>query len=43
MVGKLDRIARSISRLTKLIEDTERKGGNYKSIQVTFIDTTSPR
>lgn len=42
VVYKLDRIARSLSHLTKLIEDFEKKGIHFKSIQKNFIDTTSP-
>ncbi|MAU17115.1 MAG: resolvase [Muricauda sp.] len=42
VVWKLDRIARSLSHLTKLIEDFDRKGIHFKSIQESFIDTTSP-
>ncbi|RIV34298.1 recombinase family protein [Flagellimonas lutimaris] len=42
VVWKLDRIARSLSHLTKLIEDFEQQGIHFKSIQENFIDTTSP-
>ncbi len=42
VVWKLDRIARSLSHLVKLIEDFENKGVHFKSIQENFIDTTSP-
>ena len=36
------RIARSLSHLAKLIEDFESRGIHFKSIQESFIDTTSP-
>jgi DNA invertase Pin-like site-specific DNA recombinase len=42
MVWKMDRIARSLSHLVKLLEEFERKGVHFKSIQEAFIDTTSP-
>ncbi|AYN67463.1 recombinase family protein [Euzebyella marina] len=42
VVWKLDRIARSLSHLAKLIEEFEQKGVHFKSIQESFIDTTSP-
>jgi DNA invertase Pin-like site-specific DNA recombinase len=42
VVWKLDRIARSLSHLSKLIEDFENRGIHFKSIQESFIDTTSP-
>ena len=42
IVWKLDRIARSLSHLAKLIEEFEQKGVNFESIQENFIDTTSP-
>jgi DNA invertase Pin-like site-specific DNA recombinase len=42
VVWKMDRIARSLSHLVKLIEDFERKGVHFKSLQESFIDTSSP-
>ena len=42
VVWKLDRIARSLSHLAKLIEDFENKGIHFKSIKESFIDTSSP-
>lgn len=42
VVWKMDRIARSLSHLVKLIEDFEKKGIHFKSIQESFIDTSSP-
>lgn len=42
VVWKLDRIARSLSHLAKLVEEFEQKGVHFKSIQESFIDTTSP-
>ncbi|WP_082433461.1 recombinase family protein [Flagellimonas eckloniae] len=42
VVWKMDRIARSLSHLVKLIEDFEKKGIHFKSIQENFIDTSSP-
>ena len=42
VVWKMDRIARSLSHLAKLIEDFESRGIHFKSIQESFIDTTSP-
>lgn len=38
----MDRIARSLSHLVKLIEDFEKRGVHFKSIQENFIDTSSP-
>ncbi|MGN7515922.1 MAG: recombinase family protein [Allomuricauda sp.] len=37
VVWKLDRIARSLSHLIKLIEDFEKKGTHFKSIQENFM------
>lgn len=42
VVWKLDRIARSLSHLAGLIENFESRGIHFKSIQESFIDTTSP-
>ncbi|SNZ01226.1 recombinase family protein [Flagellimonas pacifica] len=42
VVWKMDRIARSLSHLVKLIEDFESRGIHFKSIQENFIDTCSP-
>ncbi|WP_149277674.1 recombinase family protein [Pareuzebyella sediminis] len=42
VVWKMDRIARSLSHLVKLIEDFEKRGVHFKSIQENFIDTSSP-
>ncbi|UII81077.1 recombinase family protein [Flagellimonas sp. CMM7] len=42
VVWKMDRIARSLSHLVKLIEDFEKRGIHFKSIQENFIDTSSP-
>jgi len=41
IVWKLDRIARSISHLLKLVEEFEKLGVKFKSINDPFIDTTS--
>jgi DNA invertase Pin-like site-specific DNA recombinase len=41
MVWKMDRIARSLSHLVKLLEEFDKKGVHFKSIQEAFIDTTS--
>jgi DNA invertase Pin-like site-specific DNA recombinase len=41
IVWKLDRIARSISHLLKLVDQFEKLGINFKSINDPFIDTTS--
>jgi DNA invertase Pin-like site-specific DNA recombinase len=41
VVWKLDRIARSISHLLKLVEQFEKLGVKFKSINDSFIDTTS--
>ena len=41
VVWKMDRIARSLSHLVKLMEDFNEKGVHFKSIQESFIDTTS--
>lgn len=42
VVWKLDRIARSLSHMAKLVEDFENRGVHFKSIQESFIDTSSP-
>ena len=42
VVWKMDRIARSLSHLVKLIEDFDSRGVHFKSIQESFIDTSSP-
>lgn len=42
VVWKMDRIARSLSHLVKLIKDFEKKKIHFKSIQENFIDTSSP-
>lgn len=42
VVWKMDRIARSLSHLVKLIDDFEKRGVHFKSIQENFIDTSSP-
>jgi DNA invertase Pin-like site-specific DNA recombinase len=41
IVWKLDRIARSISHLLKLVEQFEKLGVKFRSINDPFIDTTS--
>ncbi|MBD0851951.1 recombinase family protein [Maribacter arenosus] len=41
IVWKLDRIARSISHLLKLVDEFEKLGVKFKSIKDPFIDTTS--
>jgi len=41
VVWKMDRIARSLSHLIKLIEHFEKENIQFKSIQEQFIDTTS--
>ncbi len=41
IVWKLDRIARSISHLLKLVDQFEKLGVKFKSIKDPFIDTTS--
>jgi len=41
IVWKLDRIARSISHLLKLVDQFEKLGVKFKSISDPFIDTTS--
>lgn len=41
IVWKLDRIARSISHLLKLVDQFEKLGVKFKSINDPFIDTTS--
>ena len=41
VVWKMDRIARSLSHLAKLVEDFENRGVHFKSIQENFIDTLS--
>jgi len=41
IVWKLDRIARSISHLLKLVDEFEKLGVKFKSINDPFIDTTS--
>ena len=41
IVWKLDRIARSISHLLKLVDEFEKLGVKFRSIQDPFIDTTS--
>jgi len=41
VVWKIDRIARSVSHLTKLINEFNEEGINLVSIQEPFIDTTS--
>ncbi|MDE3743998.1 recombinase family protein [Maribacter polysaccharolyticus] len=41
VVWKMDRIARSISHLVKLLDGFQKKGVRFKSIQEPFIDTTS--
>lgn len=41
VVWKMDRIARSLSHLTKLIEEFESRGVHFKSIRESFIDTSS--
>lgn len=41
IVWKLDRIARSISHLLKLVDEFEKHGVKFRSIQDPFIDTTS--
>jgi DNA invertase Pin-like site-specific DNA recombinase len=42
VVWKMDRISRSLSHLVKLIEDFEKRGLHFKSIQENFIDTSLP-
>lgn len=42
VVWKMDRIARSLSHLVKLMDGFDTKGVQFKSIQESFIDTTSP-
>lgn len=41
IVWKMDRVARSLSHLVKLMEEFKAKGIHFKSIKETFIDTTS--
>lgn len=41
VVYRLDRIARSVLHLTKLMDDFQKKGIDFRSIQEPFIDTTS--
>lgn len=41
LVWKMDRIARSLTHLVKLMESFNEKGVDFKSIQEAFIDTTS--
>tara|TARA_R110002153_G_scaffold31621_3_gene96073 strand:- start:267 stop:935 length:669 start_codon:yes stop_codon:yes gene_type:complete len=41
IVWKLDRIARSISHLLKLVDEFEKLGVKFRSIRDPFIDTTS--
>ena len=41
LVWKLDRIARSISHLLKLVEQFEKSGVKFRSINDPFVDTTS--
>ncbi len=41
IVWKLDRIARSISHLLKLVDQFEKLGVKFKSINDPFVDTTS--
>ncbi|WP_430909045.1 recombinase family protein [Maribacter sp. 2-571] len=41
LVWKLDRIARSISHLLKLVDQFEKLGVKFRSINDPFIDTTS--
>ncbi len=41
IVWKLDRIARSVIHLSKLIENFKSKGIQFKSVQEPFLDTTS--
>lgn len=41
VVWKMDRIARSVSHLTKIINDFKVKGINLVSIQEPFLDTTT--
>ncbi|PCJ98719.1 MAG: resolvase [Flavobacteriaceae bacterium] len=41
LVWKLDRIARSISHLLKLVDEFDKLGVSFKSIKDPFIDTTS--
>ena len=41
VVWKMDRIARSLSHLVKLLEGFDKKGVHFKSIQEAFIDTAS--
>ena len=41
VVWRLDRIARSVSHLCKLVETWEKIGIQFKSLQEPFIDTTS--
>lgn len=41
LVWKLDRIARSISHLLKLVEQFEKIGVKFRSINDPFVDTTS--
>ena len=42
VVWKLDRVARSVSHLTKLITDFEKEGVDFVSIQEPFFDTKTP-
>ncbi|GGW24423.1 hypothetical protein GCM10007383_06100 [Arenibacter certesii] len=42
IVWKMDRVARSLTHLIKLMEDFNDKGINFKSLQEPFIDTKSP-
>jgi DNA invertase Pin-like site-specific DNA recombinase len=41
VIWKLDRIARSVIHLSKLIEQFDKEGINLKSIQEPFLDTSS--
>jgi DNA invertase Pin-like site-specific DNA recombinase len=37
----MDRIAKSLSHLVKLLEEFDKKGVRFKSVREAFIDTTS--
>lgn len=41
IVWKMDRVARSLTHLVKLMQEFNSKGIHFKSIQESFIDTTS--
>ena len=41
VVWKMDRIARSVSHMLKLVDEFKERGIGFKSLQEPFIDTTS--